>query len=108
MASGFVLAVVGTASFAQEGSCVSALQSRAKAGEAVTDTVLGLNAKCSELKGRIDAFVAAESALKKSDRAVRRACPAGEYVLADGSARFQFVLEQAQKRLTDCAQPTKQ
>jgi hypothetical protein len=103
MVGGVVLAVAGTASLAQEGSCVSALQSRVKAGEAVADTMLGLNASCSELKARIDAFVAAELALRKSNRAVKRACPAGEFVHSDGSTRFQFVLEQAKRRLARCA-----
>jgi hypothetical protein len=69
----------------------------------------GLDAHCSELKEKIDAFVAAGSALRKSDRAVRRACPAGEFVRrdSDGSVRFQFILEVAKKRLANCPEPAK-
>ena len=109
MVGGFALAVVGTGSLAQEESCVSALESRIKAGEAVTDTMPRLDANCSELKERLDAFVAAESALRKSDKAVRRACPAGEFVRgnSDGSVRFQFILEVVKKRLASCPEPTK-
>jgi hypothetical protein len=109
MVGGVVLAVVGTGSLAQEGSCVSALESRIKAGEAVTDTMRGLDANCSELKEKIAAFVAAGSALRKSDRVVRRACPAGEFVRgdSDASVRFQFILEAAKKRLANCPEPTK-
>ena len=110
MASGFMLAAAGTGSLAQEESCVSALESRIKAGEAVVLAMPRLEADCSELKEKLAAFVAAESALKKSDRAVRRACPAGEFVRADSnrSARFQFVLEAARKRLAGCPEPAKQ
>jgi hypothetical protein len=107
MAGGFVLAIAGTGSLAQEGSCISALQARIKAGEAVVDTMRGLDAHCSELKARMDAFVAADAALRKSDRAVRRACPAGEFVRADAPARSRFVLEAARKKLASCPQPTK-
>jgi hypothetical protein len=69
----------------------------------------GLGADCIVLKEKIDAFVAAGLALRKSDRAVRRACPAGEFVRgdADGSVRFQFILEVAKKRLANCPQRTK-
>ncbi len=68
-----------------------------------------LDANCSELKEKLDAFVAAESALRKSDRAVKRACPAGEFVRADSdrSVRFQFILEAARKRLADCPEAAK-
>jgi hypothetical protein len=109
LAGAFALGLVATESFAQEGSCVSALQSRIMAGEAVMDAMLGLDADCRELKARIDAFVAAGSALRKSDRAVRRACPAAEYLRRDdeGSVRFQFVLEVARKRLANCPELTK-
>jgi hypothetical protein len=110
MIAGFVLAAGGTGGLAQEGSCVGALESRISAVEAVMDTMPRLDANCSELKERLDAFVAAELALKKSDKAVRRACPAGAHVRgsdADGSVRFQFILEAAKKRLADCPQPTK-
>jgi predicted metal-dependent hydrolase len=109
MAGGFVLAVAATGSLAQEGSCISALQSRIRAGEAVVEATRALDAHCSELKARIDAFVAAEAALRKSHRAVRRACPAGEFVRADAdaSARSRFVLEAARKRLANCPQPAR-
>jgi hypothetical protein len=104
--SGFVLAVVGTESLAQEGSCLGALQSRIEAGEAVRNTALGLEADCSELKKKIDAFGAAELALRKSDTAVRRACPAGQHLRSDGSARFQFILDVAKRRLANCPEAT--
>jgi hypothetical protein len=109
LVSGFVLAVHGTESLAQEESCVSALQSRIRAGEAVMDAMPRLEANCSELKGRLDAFIAAESALKKSDKSVRRACPAGEFVRADSdrSVRFQFILEVVKKRLANCPEPAR-
>jgi hypothetical protein len=107
MVAAFVVAVVGTEGLAQEGSCLSALQSRIEAVQAVTDTMLGLGDNCSELKKKIDAFVAAELELRKSDRAMRRACPAGEHVRADGSARFQFILEVTKKRLANCPEATK-
>jgi hypothetical protein len=107
MAGGVVLAVLGTQSLAQEESCVSALESRIKAGEAVMDTMPRPYASCSELKARLDAFVAADAALRKSHKAVRRACPAGEFVRgdSDGSARSQFILEVFKKRLASCPEP---
>ena len=109
MVGGFVLALLATGSLAQEESCVSALESRIKAGEAVMDTMPRPDANCSELKEKFDAFVAAESALRKSNRAVRRACPAGEFVRgdSDGSARFQLILEVLKKRLANCPEPPK-
>ena len=105
----FVLAVGGTRCLAQEGSCVSALESRIKAYEAVVDTMPRLDGACSELSEKLDAFAAAALALRKSDRAIRRACPAGEFVRgdSDGSARFQFILEVAKKRLANCPEPAK-
>jgi hypothetical protein len=108
MAGGFVLAVLGTGSLAQEESCMSALESRAKAGEAVMDTMPRADANCSELKAKLDAFVAADAALRKSHKAVRRACPPGEFVRgdSDGSARSQFMLEVFRKRLANCPEPT--
>jgi hypothetical protein len=109
VAGGVMLAVAGTASLAQEESCVSALESRAKAGEAVVARIPRLDASCSELKEKLDAFVAAEAALKKTDRSVRKACPAGDFVRGDldRSARVQLVLEAARKRLADCPEPAK-
>ena len=109
MAGTFILAIAGTGSLAQEGPCVSALEARVKAGEAVIDTMSRLDANCSELKEKLDAFVAAELALRKGDRAVRRACPAGEFVRGgvDGLARSQFILEATKKRLANCPEPTK-
>jgi hypothetical protein len=109
MAGGFVLATVGTGSLAQEGSCVSALEDRVKAGEAVIAAMPGPDANCSELREKRDAFAAAELALRKSDRAVRRACPAGEFVRggADGLARSQFILEAIKKKLANCPEPAK-
>jgi hypothetical protein len=109
VAGGVMLAVAGTASLAQEESCVSALESRAKAGEAVLARIPRLDAGCSELKEKLDAFVAAEAALKKTDRSVRKACPAGEFVRGglDRSARVQLVLEATRKRLADCPEPAK-
>lgn len=101
----FLLAVVGTGSVAQEGSCVSALEQRIKAYQAVTDTMPRADADCNELREKLDALVAAELALRKSDRAVRRACPAGgEYVRgdSDGLVRSQFILQVARKRLANC------
>jgi hypothetical protein len=108
-ASGFLLAVAGAGSLAQEESCTSALDSRIKAGQAVMDAMPRPDANCNELKAGLDAFVAAEAALRKSDRAVRRACPAGDFVRgdADRSARVQFVLEALKKRLANCPEPTK-
>ena len=108
-ASGFLLAVAGAGSLAQEESCTSALDSRIKAGQAVMDAMPRPDANCNELKAGLDAFVAAEAALRKSDRAVRRACPAGDFVRgdADRSARVQFVLETLKKRLANCPEPTK-
>jgi hypothetical protein len=72
------------------------------------DAMPRLDATCSELKEKLDAFVAAESALRKRDKAVKRACPAGEFVRRDldRSVRFQFILEAIKKRLANCAEPT--
>jgi hypothetical protein len=108
MVGGFALAVLGTGSLAQEESCVSALESRIKAGEAVMDTMPRPDASCSELKAKLEAFVAADAALRKSHKAVRRACPPGEFVRkdSDGSVRSQFVLEVLKKRLANCPEPT--
>jgi hypothetical protein len=61
----FVLAVAGTGTLAQEGSCVSALESRIKAYETVIDTMPHLDGACSELREKLDAFVAAELALRR-------------------------------------------
>src|SRR5437899_8478511 len=109
MVGGFVLALLATGSLAQEESCVSALESRIKAGEAVMDAMPRPDANCSELKEKSDAFVAAESALRKSYKAVRRACPAGEFVRGDSdpSVRFQFISDVFKKRLANCPEPTK-
>ena len=109
LVGGIVLAVAGTGSLAQEGSCLGALEARIRAVEAVVGAMPRLDANCGQLRETLDAFVAAESALRKSDRAVRRACPAGEYVRgeADGSVRFQFVSEVANRRLASCPQLTK-
>ena len=109
IAGGFALAVIGTGSLAQEESCVGALESRVKAAETVMDAARRLDANCSELKERLDAFVAAEAALKKSDRAVKRACPAGEFVRgnADRSAQSRLIVETARKRLANCPEPAK-
>lgn len=108
MVGSFVVAVVGAGSLAQEGSCLSALESRVKASEAAIDTMPRLDGNCSELREKLTAFVAAELALRKSDKAVRRACPAGEHVRGDAEAsRFQFVLEVTKKRLANCPDPTK-
>ena len=109
MAGGFALAILGTASLAQEESCMSALESRAKAGEAVMATMPRPDANCSELKATLDAFVAADAALRQTHKSVRRACPAGEFVRgdSDGSARSQLILEVFKKRLANCPEPTK-
>jgi hypothetical protein len=109
VAVGVLLMTVATASLAQEESCVSALESRIKAGEAVMARMPHLDSSCSELKEKLDAFVAAEAALKKTDRSVRKACPAGEFVRgdADRSARVQLVVEAARKKLADCPEPAK-
>lgn len=109
MAGGVMLAVAASGGLAQEESCVSALESRIKAGEAVVARMPRPDLSCSELKEKLDAFVAAEAALKKTDRSVRRACPAGEFVRgdADRSARVQLVLEAARKKLADCPEPAK-
>jgi hypothetical protein len=109
VAVGVLIALVGTASLAQEESCVSALEGRIKAGEAVIARLPRLDASCSELKEKLDAFVAAEAALRKSDRSVRKACPAGEFVRgdADRSARVQIVLEAARKKLAGCPEPAR-
>ena len=109
LVGGFVLAVAGTGGLAQEGSCLSALEARIRAVEAVLGAMPRLDANCGQLRETLDAFVAAELALRKSDRAVRRACPAGAYVRGDseGSVRFQFIAEAANKRLADCPQPTR-
>jgi len=104
MAGGFALAVLGTGTLAQEESCMSALESRAKAGEAVMATMPRPDANCSELKAKLDAFVAADAALRKSHKSVRRACPSGEFVRgdSDGSARSQFMMEVFKKQLANC------
>jgi hypothetical protein len=106
---GVLLAVLGTGSLAQEESCMSALESRAKAGEAVMDTMPRPDANCSELKAKLDAFVAADAALRKSHKSVRRACPAGEFVRKDSdvSVRSEFVLEVLKKRLANCPEAAK-
>jgi hypothetical protein len=105
-----VLAALGTRSLAQEESCVSALESRIKAGDAVLNAMPHLEADCRELREKLDAFVTAESTLRKSDKAVRRACPAGEFVRGDsnGSVRAQFVLEAVKRKLANCQEATKQ
>ena len=107
MAGGFALALLGTGSLAQEESCMSALESRAKAGEVVMDTMPRPDANCSELKAKLDAFVAADAALRKSHKSVRRACPSGEFVRGDSdlSARSQLILEVFKKRLANCPEP---
>ena len=107
MAGGLALAVLGTGSLAQEESCMSALESRAKAGEAVMATMPRPDANCSELKAKLDAFVAADAALRKSHKSVRRACPSGEFVRGDSdlSARSQLILEVFKKRLANCPEP---
>jgi len=103
-----LLASVAADVRAQEGSCLSALESRIAASEAVIKTLPHLDANCVELRKTVDAFVAAEAALKKSDRAVKRACPPGEQVRGDSDqVRFQFILEAAKKRLANCPAPTK-
>jgi hypothetical protein len=108
MAGGLALAILGTASLAQEESCMSALESRAKAGEAVMATMPRPDATCSELKAKLDAFVAADAALRKSYKSVRRACPSGEFVRGDSdlSARSQLILEVFRKRLANCPEPS--
>ena len=102
--AGLILAAAGTGSLAQEESCASALQSRVKAGEAILATLPRLDTGCSELKRDLDAFAAAEAALTKSYRAVRRACPAGEFVRADTdiAARSQFILDAIKRKLANC------
>ena len=108
MMGGLVLAMVGAGSLAQEESCLSALESRVMASEVALDTMPRLDGNCSELREKTAAFVAAEAALKKSDKAVRRACPAGEHVRGDSEAlRFQFILEVAKKRLANCPEPAR-
>jgi hypothetical protein len=104
-------AVAGTLSQAQEESCVSALESRIKAAEAVMAKMPRPDADCGGLKEKLDAFVAAQATLRKTDRAVRRACPAGEFVRGDDaerSARFQFVVEAVRKRLSSCTDTARQ
>lgn len=105
------VALAGTAGLAQEESCVSALESRIKAAEAVMEKMPRPDADCGGLKEKLDAFVAAEAALRKTDRAVRRACPAGEFVRGDDSdrsVRFQFVVEAVRKRLAGCSDTARQ
>jgi len=106
MTAMLALAALGAAGRAQEESCVSALQSRAKAIETVAQAVSRLDGECAELQERLDAFVAAETALRKRDKAVKRACPAGEFVRADldRSAPAHLVVEVARKRLASCPQ----
>jgi hypothetical protein len=106
---GVALAIGASAGMAQEESCVSALQSRVAAGEAVIASIPLLDAPCTELKERLAAFVAAEQALRKTYRSVRRACPAGEFVRSDwdASARFQVIVEAANRRLARCPETTR-
>lgn len=103
---GVMLVLVGTGSVAQEESCVSALDSRIRATEAVVAAMPRLHSRCNDLKVQLEAFVAAESALRKSHKSVRRACPAGEFVRADsdGSVRAQFVVEAVKSRLATCTE----
>ena len=88
---------------------MGALESRIKAYEAVIETMPRLDGTCSELREKLDAFAAAELALRKSHREIRRACPSGEFVRgdSDGLVRFQFILEAAKKRIANCPEPTK-
>jgi hypothetical protein len=108
--AGIVLAIGATGSLAQEESCVSALQSRVAAGEAVIAAMPRLEASCSELKQQLNAFIAAEATLRKTYKSVRRACPAGEFVRADADAslRLQLIVEAANRRLAQCAEPPRQ
>ena len=101
-----VAALLSGGSVAQEESCVSALESRMTAAERVLATMPSLDVPCSELKERLDAFIAAEAALGKAYRAVKRACPAGEFVRGDwhDSARSQMIVETAQRRLARCGE----
>jgi hypothetical protein len=107
-AGALALAIAGTAGLSQEESCASALDSRRQAGETVAKSVPRFDTTCADLRERLDAFVAAEAALRTAHRAVRRACPAGEFVRADSDApaRSEFIIEAARSRLAKCLDPT--